>query len=497
MNFPTDSTATLASFASSLDPGAIPPATIHAAARLLLDTLGCMLGGSDTTVGRISRAWVDRSVAPGRPRGGAGATIAGTDRRTAPLFAGYVNARAAAVLDADETYPSDRQTSHLAAATVATAMAVVEHRRGTKADLLAAIVAGYEVGARISDSMVPAEGNAGRGLRAGWGPGSVLGATAAAGRAASLAPGPLAHAIGIAGTHIGPPPLQWADGRPASMAKTADAGWHAMTAIAAAGMAALDATGYDRILDGERGLWRALGYAAGDAAAATDRLGVRWIVAEATFKRWPCQYWMHPALTALWRILEEEDIHADEIDGIELATNDKSMAPRFADPEPAGEIDRAFSFPHAAAMLVLHVPAGPGWSDEARARDPTVRRLRRLVRVERHPDADRVAEWVVDHQIRELPARATIHARGTTHVVETRFGLGNPWSEETSLSDDVLVEKFLEMTTSSGSPEFEDASRTRRDAIVRWALAAPLDAPIRDLTALLHPTRPVSPPEVT
>lgn len=444
-----------------------------------------MFAGTGSVIGEITRAWIRGPQASHKPTNQSQAVVVGTSLRSSTLLAGYANGRTAAALDADETYPSDRQTSHLAAASVAGALAICEARKARKSDLLAAIVAGYEVGARICDSVVPAVSDARKGLNAGWGPGSLLGATAAVGRAAGLGEGPLTHAIGIAGTHVGPRPLQWTASRPAPMVKSADAGWHALTAIAAVEMAELGMTGYDSILDGDRGLWRALGYARSDDNAATDRLGDRWIVQDVAFKRWPCQYWMQPALTALWEIIDSERIEHADIENIVLSTNDKSLAPKFSDTEPIGEVDRAFSFPHAAAMLVLRVPSGREWCDDKLAQSRAVRRLRSVVRVDRHPDAGRLEDWVVAHQIRRLPARATVVARGRTFVRESQMGLGSPWSQETMLSDEELIAKFQEMSSVRPPSIATEDLRTRRAQAVEWIFDAPHGAPIQELTNLL------------
>ena len=477
----TGTTASLAAFASILRIDDVPPAARHAAARLVLDTVGCMVAGSRTHVLDLTRTWLRET---GLLTGDGRATIVGGSR-AAPPIAAYTNARAAAVLDADETYPSDRQTSHLAAAGLGAALATAESRDGTRADLLTAIVAGYEVGARISDSLVPRVANARGGLRPGWGPGSPLGAAAAAGRAAHLDTAGMAQALGLAGTHVDPSPLQWGAERPAPMAKSADAGWHAWTGVAAVGMAAAGLTGYPGILDGPSGLWRALGYEASDDAAATDRLGTRWIVEDAAFKRWPCQYWMHPAITALARVLEEVAVDPAEIDSIELATTDKSLGPMFHAAEPAGEIERAFSLPHAAAMIVLGIPAGRGWSDAAVAARDEVRRLRASVHVERHPDADAVSDGVVDHQIRTLPGRAVIRIRGREYSASVLGGLGSPWAEDTRLDDASLVVKFREMTA-------DDLDRRTQDALVDWVLGDDLERPIAELITCFTQLLPTS-----
>lgn len=480
---PMGPTAALAAFAAGLDPAAVPPSAMHAVKRLVIDWLGCRAGGRRSEVGRLAAAWAGAASRDG----------GGMARPDAPLFAAYLDARLAAVLDADETYPGARQTSHLAAATVAAALAGGASRVRSGAALLAAVVAGYEVGARVSDGMVPAAAPASRALRAGWGPGSVLGATAAAGRAMELDARRLAHAFGIAGTHIDAAPIQWPVVRPAPMVKSADAGWHALTAVAAVQQAATGLTGYAAILDGPDGLWRALGYAASDDAALVDGLGTRWIVEEAAFKRWPCQYWMHPALTALAQVLERSRVEPAAVERIVLATNDKSRSAKFRDPDPPSEIDRAFSFPHAAAMLALGIPPGPAWSDDVVAERRDVRRIRALVDVERHPESDAIDDWVVDHRYRELPASAAVTAAGTTTTAEVRAGLGSPWARETRLTDAVLIEKALDMAR---WPDDDGPAVAVLRGAIDWVLEAETRPDAAELIRLLD-VDPANETEVT
>jgi 2-methylcitrate dehydratase PrpD len=465
---PASSTARLAAFAVSIDPASLPVPVVRQASRLLLDTVGCILGGLATEAGGLATRWAAAT-------GGAGeASVLGTPHRLTPPLGAYANGRLGAVLDADETWPSAGQTAHLAVATVAAALAMTETRDGSGADLIASIVAGYEIGARISDALEPIEETTGA-LRAGWGPGSQLGATGAAARGLALNASTAVQAIGIAATHADVPPLQWPHERPAPMAKSADAGWHALQAVAAAEMAAFGLTGYPHVLDGDDGLWRALGYCGWDEEELLGGLGVRWKILDAAFKRWPCQYWMHPPLTALAEILERQRPEADAFRRITLETNPKSAGPKFRDQDPPGEIDRAFSLPHAAAMLVLGVTPGPRWLGDETAADPRVARLRSVVGVEVHPDAGRVADRVVGHVFRDLPARAIVElADGTRLVCEARLGLGAPWLDETRLSDDQLEAKAREMA----------GDRLTADAIA-WIRNAASQPHVRDLTRLL------------
>jgi 2-methylcitrate dehydratase PrpD len=452
---------------------------------LLLDTVACMIGGHATSVGRLAVRWAadaDRGTTPGPGGTPAPAIVGGDEIAFAPALAAYANGRLAAVLDADETWPGARQTAHLAAATVAAALTMAVARDRPLDDLLGSIVAGYEVGARISDAMLPADGLS-DGLRPGWGPGSPIAAAVGAARAAILDARGVAHAIGIAGSHVDPPALQWTEVRPAPMAKSADAGWHALTGVTAAEMAALGLTGYDAILDGDRGLWRALGYEGCDGEALLAGLGERWRILDAAFKRWPCQYWMHPALTALASVIDHDAPDPAAIDTIVIETNAKSASAKFHDAEPPGEIDRAFSFPHATAMLLLGVVPGPRWLSDATDADPRVRRLRGRVEVRLHPDARRITEWVVDHGYRDLPARVTVRAGERRLIGEARLGMGAPWSEETRLDDAALAAKARELVADvvASAPDGE----ARANTAFQWILDADPTRPARELVAML------------
>jgi 2-methylcitrate dehydratase PrpD len=482
-------TATLAAFAADLDPRTLPPTTIHAAKRLVIDWLGCRAGGRQAIAGRLATDWARRATeasgaSSASSASGAAARPSPGARPDAPLLAAYADGRLAAVLDGDETYPSARQASHLGAATVAAALAISAAEGRSGAEFLAAIVAGYEVGGRISDAMLPASEIGSTGLRAGWGPGSVLGATAAGGRALGLEGDRLGHALGIAATHIGPPPLAWTSVRPAPMAKSADAGWHAMTAVAAVQQASLGLTGYDTILDGPDGLWRALGYGGSDDDVLVDGLGSTWRIDDAAFKRWPVQYWMQPALTALTEAIERAPVDPARVESIVLAVNDKCRSAKFLDAEPPGEVDRAFSLPQAAAMLVLGIPPGPAWSDDAIAERADVRRLRHVVRVERHPEAGAIDAWVVDHRYRELPASATVTAAGVPTTAEVRAGLGSPWSEATRLSDTDLIDKARAM---AGWPDPDGPAVAAVVASIEWVLAADSQPDTHELVRRLDP----------
>lgn len=112
----------------------LPPDVVEKAKLCLMDSVGCFFGGHQTP------------VAPGLERLSAG--IAGGfahPPRPDPAWHAFRYATLANALDLDDIY----WKGHPGATVVAAALAVANRSRSTGRDLIAAIVAGYEVGCRI------------------------------------------------------------------------------------------------------------------------------------------------------------------------------------------------------------------------------------------------------------------------------------------------------------------------------------------------------------
>lgn len=436
-------TGTLAAFTVEATTADLPDHVRERALHLLIDTVGCGLAGAPTEMGIASTRWVDSLATPPV------STVLGSGVRAMPAFAACANARMVGTLDADEILPCDRQVSHHGAATLAVALALGEQEGLSGRELLTTFAVGYEVGARVSMAMVPPE--RGAGLRGGWGPGGTVASALTAARVLGLDGGLAAHAVGLAGMHIDGPTLQWAEMERAPMIKSADGGWHAMTGVLCAQMAAHGITGYDRILDGPNGLWRVLGYASCDEEALLGDLGGDWRLLHASFKWWPCQYWMQQALTAFARVRQDHDLGPDDIAQVTIRTNSRSFGRRFHEQSPHGEVERSFSFPHAIAMMLLDVAPGPRWTDDDLADDPVVVALRQRVTVELHPDAGDYRAHLTDSIVRRMPAGVLVHTTGgDTLDLDVVHAMGNPWDDTTRPSLDDLLAKFRVMTERVG-----------------------------------------------
>jgi 2-methylcitrate dehydratase PrpD len=173
-------------------PSDFPTPVLDATKRVVLDTLACTVGAFSTDPGAVVAALK-------RAQGGtAEATLAVCGDRLPVASVAYVHAQLANLLDGDETLMT---RWHIAAAIVGPAVAAAEQSRAPGSELLAAVALGYDVAARVAQSLcqvrLSAEGSTHRSTVVGydW---AVFGTTAAVGRLLGLSGEQLARAFGIA-----------------------------------------------------------------------------------------------------------------------------------------------------------------------------------------------------------------------------------------------------------------------------------------------------------
>ena len=128
----------LARYALGIDPDALPPTVVSRAKDVLLDTLGCAISGSYSDPARIGRTVF------GSLGGGPESTVIGSGERLPCTSAAWINGTMARYEDLNDAYPREGRVGHFSEV-IPTALAVAERVGAGGAELLAAIVAGYEV----------------------------------------------------------------------------------------------------------------------------------------------------------------------------------------------------------------------------------------------------------------------------------------------------------------------------------------------------------------
>ena len=133
---------------------------------------------------------------------------------------------------------------------------------------------------------------------------------------------------------------------------------------------------------------------------------------------------VHPALDALHAGLAQLKPKPEDIDRIDVATY--RFASVMRNPDPPNYFASKYSFPHAAAVMIVKGRAGHAEIDDDALRDPAITALRHRMHVTEDPEMSAVAP-------RLRPARVTItlkDGRTVTHRVESHRGdFNNPFEE--------------------------------------------------------------------
>jgi 2-methylcitrate dehydratase PrpD len=400
----TSPTAALARYALALSLDEVPAPVIQKMKWLILDHLGCAVGGSLTPL-----AMAASEVASAD--GGSAATVVGTQLRAAPGPAAFANATAANALDYDDT----GATGHPGATVVPAALALGEVRDRSGADFLAAVLAGYEVWSRIAGAIQPSWE---RRVRVyGNGVTQTFGAAVAGARLLWLSTEDTLCALGLAGAFAPLPhdgKIGWEEGR-ISWVKD-NVAWPAEGGVRAALLAERGFLATREILDGERGLWVMAGSDRCDFDRMVRGLGTDWDVLGVSLKPYPCCRWIHSTLDAVREVVAEHGIQPKDVRRVTVRSIEAFRA-WFHARRPATMVDAEFSVPHAVAMVLLDRPRATWWHGINRT-DPAVLALMDRVELETDPAAQ--TAYATNRHSARIPATVRIET-GWRQVERTRL----------------------------------------------------------------------------
>lgn len=344
-------TKQLAEYAVSTSYESYPSEAVEQSKLFVLDTIGCMIGGLQTTLGQsMLRAMTKNG-------GSGGSTVVGSASRTSIQDAALINGTTANALDFEETLAG---LGHPSGTVIAAALAAGESRRISGKTLLDAILVGYDIGNRIGRAIQPTYER----LKKVWfvGTWQTFGAAAAASKCLGLDLHQTLNAYGIAGATAPLPNTQkWGwelAERPIHWVKE-PTGWPSWTGTMAALLAEQDFVGNRFILDGEKGFWAMAGSDQCDFAAMTRDLGRTYEVQRLSFKPYSCCRWQHAALDCVTEIMRKNSLRPDDIASVDIYSFD--WVQDFEVYEPADMVDAEFSLPHAVTMILHGIQPGPGW----------------------------------------------------------------------------------------------------------------------------------------
>ncbi len=415
-------TQRFAAYAAGIRHADLPPEVEARTRFLILDLAGNILRGRHDAE---SSAPLLAAVRAMGMTGGAHAVM-GESARFSPLGAALLNGAFAHSMDFDDTHAAG--TLHPGAPVIPAALAAAEMVGAKGADVIAAVVAGYEVMNRLAISM-PAGDHYDRGYHPTATCG-VFGAAAAAARVMGLTAAQVEDAFGIALSQSAGSLQFLANG---AWTKRFQVGWAAMAGLAAALTAREGFRGAAEALEGKAGFLRA--YSPNPTPErALQGLGTQYELMETAVKPYPSCRYGHACVDAALALRAEHGLRPEEIEGVTMGLPNKGMllvgAPLDYKQHPRNVVDGQFSGPFVVACALVH--GHFGWDSYPRMDEPALRALMPKVVTEEDPEVQ--AEFPMN-----MSGKLTVRARGREFVKFVVVPKGEPAN---FLSEDELRAKF-------------------------------------------------------
>lgn len=443
--------AQLATFAAQLNAQAIPTHVLRKTEDLLVDWFGSALAGKGArpveTIGRFAA----------RMGAGTGASEVLTDRsRNSPYFAAMANAAASHVAEQDDVH--NGSVFHAATVVFPVALAMAQALGKSGAQMLAASVAGYEVGIRVGEFL----GRSHYKVFHTTGTAGTLAAAATAGNLLGLDAQQMQHAFGSAGTQSAG---LWEFLRTAADSKQLHTAHAAAAGLMSACLAQEGFTGAAQILEGAQGLAAGMSSDA-NPARLVDGLGTRWATVETSFKYHASCRHTHPAADALRQVVQQHDLKPEQLARIVTHVHQGAIDVLGAVVRPATVHQSKFSMGTVLALVARYGHAGLAEFD-AHFQDDATQSLRDRVTMALDAEVDGAypQRWIGKVTVHTTDGRV-LHGR----VDEPKGDPGN------TLSRDEITAKAQRLAAYSGAatPAEMDVALARLWAVGQAPRVGPL-----------------------
>ena len=313
---------------------AMPPEAIEAAKVVILDGLAVSLAGSREEAAQIVADYA-------REMGGSPVcTVFGQGFRTSPPMAAFVNGVAGHVLDYEVMW---HPATHATSPTLPGILALAESRQGTGADIVTALITGFEVQGRIRVA------SAHQGLSGFHPPGlvGVMGSAAAGSVMLGLDTQQTRMALGIAASRAGT-----VSANTGTMTKSTHCGNAGRMGLEAAMLAARGFTANANIFEHENGYAAVLFGDEFELDAVTRDFGnpYRLVDPGVAIKKHPSQYGTHRGIDAALDLQERYGVDPERIAAVHIETPVMRYVGR---PYPETGLDGKFSFQYTVAASLL------------------------------------------------------------------------------------------------------------------------------------------------
>jgi 2-methylcitrate dehydratase PrpD len=421
-------TKTLSDFSANIRLDALPADVVERARYLVLDLVGNIVRARHDAESTTSLLSAARAL--GFANGNSG--VFGDTARYTPAGAAFVNGTLAHSLDFDDTHAAG--SLHPGAPVIPAALAAGEMTGASGADVLAGIIAGYEVTCRVALAL-PAGEHYNRGFHPTATCGA-FGAAAAAGRVFGLSGDQIASALGIALSQSAGSLQFLANG---AWTKRFQVGWAAMAGLTAATFAREGFKGAADALEGKHGFMRAYAPNPTPERALQD-LGTVFELMLTAVKPYPSCRYGHAGIDAALMLRAELGLKPEDVESVTYGLSHAGMLLVGLPPEkkvnPQNVVDGQFSGPFVLSSALA--TGAMGWDSYKLLNDNTIRAM--LPKVTCAHDDEIEAEFP-----RNMSGKITLVARGQTHVRKVVVPKGEP---SNFLTEAELRAKFAGLTDS-------------------------------------------------
>jgi 2-methylcitrate dehydratase PrpD len=416
----TDATERFGEFVADCHGAQIPAAVRSAAARYLLDAIGCAIGGAGTEPVAAAAA------ALARPAAAPEAHVLGTAVACESASAAFLNTLAARAFLFDDTYGDGHL--HPGAALTCVSLALAEQHQLSFGALVDAFVAGAEVALRVA--FVAGEASYLRGFH-NTGTCLVFGCAAAAASALGLPAAQARAAINLAGERACGLRRYQKAGQPIH------SGFHAASAAQSGIECALFArAGFPEpagMITGELGFLAAYCPDANPLDLNLE-LGTEWFTPKIGIKAFPGCRGTHPAVASARSVLRALSAAADDVESLDIAVSplEASLCDR---PQVADALAASFSIQYAVARQVVSGALLPAHYDLDEVLAPDIQEFMPRVVVRTDPGLARAAPV-------RSPTVVTVLLRdGRSASASLEYPPGEP---ENPMADEDLIAKFVD-----------------------------------------------------
>ncbi|MFC1871358.1 MmgE/PrpD family protein [Chloroflexota bacterium] len=405
----------------------LPPEVVNQSKKVVLDAIGCATGGYASQASNIVRSLIPEL------QGAAEATVIGDGLKTSCLFATLANGVMVRYLDYNDTYaaPGPILSGGHPSEIIIPVLAVGERQHSTGKEVIAAIVAGYELLARFADALTVRDSLEHRGWNMDLKGGFIV--PPVVGKLLHLNAEQMENAIGIAGSHSMLLGILDAPKEEYTMTKNLRFPFTAHDGILAALLSQRGFTGPKRVIEGQWGFIDSVLHGEFDYEKASDFNGFK--IMETVFKPFSSDMSTHGHLTATIHLVNQHNIMPEDVAQIRVwaTTRDVEHTGQPAKRYPQNKETADHSSYYLTAIAIVDRQVGPDQYSPQKYQDPRVIELIDKMTFEADPELDRFPAAGIS----EITTK-----QGDVYKHRVEYPTGDPHNP---MSDDELHRKFHSM----------------------------------------------------